>query len=1167
MKIINQFLACLLITAYIIAPASNFAQETTFTTDESSHAVQAALLAAARNALKQNDTESAVFYYKRYVGQKPDDRPVALELAGVLSQAGRFEETLEICDGVLKTHPSDPEALKLKAVALGRLNRPQDALRTIRELRARLPDDTELQRMEAGLLAMQGDRDFARDFYRDLMLVGFNNVRDWQDYLQLLAADRQWDLLLEAYDKHADRLTVNDAIRFTVLQARIARNDINSAIEVHSAISDPAVKRDSAVMIADRLAAAGRLADAVQFLMPASIPDDPDPDMSAKIALLKAYDKRPVGALALIESVPREKHNTRLLITRVKIFWAAGRPGDALAELNRLGLPANDVDATLTRAGLLYDLHREWEIPALLAVISSSLPPAGTDRRLAWCLTILSYIRTGDWNAARELIAIYADREPEDLAPDILAVMNEKAARRSAARREAEARLGTRLRDYRPGAELIRPALIAEVPAAAWWIAWNTRPSNYFALMELARSCEREGLVKNAEELYETAAANPEFAADSLLGMASCAVRARNSSRVKTIAERLRATPLRFDQCVRAAEIMLRSNENGLAEYFLSRLEPADTRQLDALAARAAWLIRGNRSTEARLLLSSIEPKGPVELGALTYLCRALAELAQSPADPVYEIAIERLLNTAQLDAPFGPADGAIAAADTLMKHNEHDRAHELLVRFERSRPEDLRILDRLMTSNIRLGNYQEAESCARRILARRPGDAERRGLMARMCVWQSDYSQAWRRYRDLIADYPEDELFPLEFAAKQSRAVGNLRRAAPLYSEYAARQTTDREMVVEEGDVWLEGDFTRAAETRYGSAALAFPDDAELRQALDTAERRSGWGLFAEAEYLKRRGNDRKVDVRQDRFEGGARLPRGPDGLTLQAGVGTTEFRFDDSRATPLQARLLAADGRWIFTNGLDLAASCEFLDFSEIKSNWRADLEAGYRGLDGWKAALIAGRHDLRENYYTMRDGLQADSIGAYGQWRPAERLEFFAQYRFMSIDAPQTNALIPTNSFTRMAPVSATSTNTAPVVTPTTWEKNSAHEGVAEVSFHLSFFPHSLRLWLNGYVYATEKENDMYWTPDDPFLAGQVGIHWRHSPGRRHFTGAPTFFYGAYAAVGHNTEGDSSPTLKGELGWQDFYGWGIGIEGGHVWGNEYEESNASARIEYRF
>lgn len=1134
--------------------------------------VRRALLAAARNALKQSDLQNAAFYYNRYLEQQPEDRVVALEFAGVLSQAERFQEAMDICESILRQYPNDPDAQRIKAMALGRMERPREALRIISDLRARFPQDVELQRIEAAFLAVQGDRRFSRDLYRELLAAGFNTSQDWQNYLQLLAADRQWDLAIETYDQYRERLAVNDDVRFAVLQARLARNEMGEAEGIFNALGQGEKRRDAAIMIADRMAAAGRLRDAVRFLEPLTKQPDPSPDLIAKIALFDAYDKRPARALSRLDLIPPEHHTERSRITRAKIFWAAGRPGDALAELDRLNLPEGQVEAMLTRAGLLYDLHREWEIPTLLARLDASLGQASAaDRKLAWCLTTLAYIRFGDYIAARDTINLFKKREPDDLAPDILAVMNESVARHTLARTDAIARLGMRLREFYPGMELIRPALLDHVPAEAWRIAWNSRPNNPFALIALARAEEREGRILAAEAAYALAANKPETHADALLGRANCAWRMQDAQRLVAIAHTLQETDMNCEQLIQASEIMLRAGKDGLAESFFTRISPADASLPDACIVRATWLVRNERMTEARRLLAQVDPDNPAQIGALTYQYQRLAALARDASDPVFKLAREQLLPLAQGSPGPGRADGMLAAADILMQHNEWKAADALLRQLERTYPYELRVAERLIPTHIRNGQYTDAEQQTRKIMARRPGDATWRVLLARMSVWRSDYQSAWRAYADLIADYPEDDLLPLELAAKRAFVLGRHWRAVPLYAAYSELIPYDREMRVEEADTWLQADFSRAAATRYRAATWTFPNDQELRVAMDTAERRSNWGAYATADYLYRRGDDRKVDIRQDRMEAGARLPRGPDGMTLEAGIGVTQFRFDNPRAKSLNARILAARGRCLLTNGVDLAGDFEFLDYNDIDSNWRGEVDIGYRGLDGWKVALIAGRRDVRDNYYTILDGMQADWLGGYVQWQPLERLELFTQYRAFAIPAPQADALLPprtfiqTITFIRAAAIGAT--NALPGTTPSTWEKNNAHEAVAEAAWQLSFFPQSLRLWVNGYLYNTAKENDMYWTPDGTFLSGQIGLHWRHSPGQRHFTGGPLFFYGVYAAVGRDTEGDTSPTLKAELGLNNMRGWSLAVDAGRVWGDKYEESAVHARLEYLF
>lgn len=1160
-------LLVILLTAVILAHPAPAAEDAP---SSSTATIQSALLAAARNALKLGDEDRALFYYRRYLQQQPDDRLVKLEFAGVLIQIERFEEALTAFDQVLRTDPANSEAQKLKAIALGRLGRTHEALRLITDLRARFPSDLELQKVEAGFRALQGDRQFSHDLYRNLLLTGLNTAQDWQDYLELLAADQQWDPLLETYNAHRTQLTVSDPVRLAVLKAHLARHHWPEVQTLFAEITTADLRRDAAILMADHLAAAGRLDEAIHFLEPVLGHHPHDPNLTAKLVLLEAYNKNPLQAIHRLNALPRDLQTDRVNITRAKIFWAAGRPGDALAELNRLALPPSHVEAVLAKAGLLYDLHREWEVPIILASISSELKRhEGMDRKLAWCLTALAYIRAGNADAARPFVAEFKRQDPTDLAPIILLVLVEKAARRTTAYDAAVAQLGIRLRDYQPGVEIIRPALLEEIPAAAWRLAWNTNSTNTILLLQLGHAALREGRVKEAERAYNQAAAWPETSADAHLGLATCALRRHNPDDVRRQFETLFKMNLTFPQLVTAGRLMLQAGLDELAEAFHSRIPPEQTHHPDAKVLRAALMIRSGRSREAVEILAPVQPDGPAEIGLLTYQFQRLADLARNADDPLYILARERLHALALNEQETGVLDASLAAADLMIHFNDHRTARTLLEHAGAGPACDLRACERLLVADIRMGRYDEAERQIRAILTRRPGDADRRILLARIAVWQSDYPLAWQRYNELIVDYPEDCLIPLEREAKRTRAMDRHRRSACAYAAYNERSpSTDREMAAEHGDAWYLRDFTRAAADRYRPATWAFPDDPDLRQSLAAAERRSNLGLYGAADHLQRTGRDRKVDVDQYGFEGGVRVPRGPDAFTLEAGAGLTRFRFDDANAEALNARRLTARGRQLFTNGLEVAAGLEMLDFQTLDTVWRADFDIGFHGLDGWKVAAIGGRQDLRENYYTMLDGMETYGIGLYAQWQPTERLRFFGQYRVMAIPAPSHGAVVPTNYCTALATQTVNQTTiVTPVPIPSTWEKNHAYEGVAEASYQILFAPRSLRLWANVYRYEIDKQNDLYWTPDDAFVSGQVGLHWRHSLGARQFPGSRLFYYGVFAAISRNTEGDSSPTLKGELGWYDGSGWSFSAEGGKVWGHKYNESFASTRLAYLF
>ncbi|NLB54319.1 MAG: tetratricopeptide repeat protein, partial [Lentisphaerae bacterium] len=824
------------------------AQTTDLEGDLAQTTMLSALLSAGRNALKQNDLSGAAFYYTRYLQEKPDDIIVSLEYAGILTQSGKYEESLAICEQILTIDHGNPEAQKLKAVALGRLGRAQDALRVIDELRAKFPDNLELQKIEAGFRAMEGDIEYSRELYNELIKAGLNSVQDLEDYLQLLAADRQWDLILETCEKHLVRFEPNDNIRFIMIQAMLSRHDVVGADSVYSELKEENMRSDAALFIADQLASIGKLQEALRFLEKVEAESGVNPDLVSKMALLDAYSKRPDLALKRVEAVPSEHRNDRLRITKAKIFWAAGRPMDALAELDRLALPDSHLESTLARLGLLYDLEREWEILPIMSRLHNDLFRAHSeDRKLAWCLETLTNIRFGDWETARYIIKTFKQNEPGDLAPDILAVMVEQAARRTVACDNMIAKLGARLAGYRPGIELVRPALLENVPSAAWLTAWGTRPTNPHLALKLAESLMRECKIAEAAEYYDMASAIAETKIAGYLGMAECALRMKDDKTMRRALQALNDARMDTEELCAIARIMLRADEKGKADAFLDRVPKTEVTHPEVQAIRVAWLIRMGRSDDAKRMIASIEPDNPATLGLFTLQLSQIASLAKDSNDKIYKIVRERLMVIAKI----GGLDGTLAAVDVLMTKDEFDEVRKILGRSNGAYPDDMRVLQRLMTTNIRLRDYDKAEAIARKMLKRRPGDSLKHLILARTRVWVSDYNEAWSRYTKLIEDYSEDELLPLEFASKQNRARGRSRRAAKLADEYAEILTWDREIVAEPADVLALDDFSKAGALRYRVASWAFTDDTDLLQALDSAERKSHLGVYAEEFYL----------------------------------------------------------------------------------------------------------------------------------------------------------------------------------------------------------------------------------------------------------------------------------------------------------------------------
>ena len=1181
-------LACTLWLGLGLAGSASAQEESIATEDIQRRAV----LSAARNSLERDDISGAVVFYERYLEMMPGDRAVALELAGVLVHDEQFEPALDVLDLVLTRDPSNPEGQRLRAMALSRIGHLAEAIEIAERLALRFPEDTEIRRLVAGFRAMRGDSDSVRDIHREWEQTGVQSTADWEVFMQLLATDEQWDWLLETFEEYRDHLETTDNIRLAAIRARLARYETAPAQALFQEMETESGQRAAALLIADQLAAARRLNEAIQFLEPVARAWPGDAGLARRLALIYAYDHRPVEAVAVLARIPAEGRDDRIRVVRAEIYKAAGQPYEALRELDRMAAAGQySVRAALTRAGVLYDLHREWEIPAVLAGVEDAA--AGweeAERKLAWTLTALAHIRAGDGVAARRVIERFRARAPRDPAPDILETLAAAAERRTYAVQDAAARLGMTLRVYRPGLDIVRPVLLMDVPADAWKAAWHLDPENYPALIWWADATFELGLIEEADELYQLAAQGEATRADALLGRIACALRLEEERAVDQWLPQIKGLPLRFDQQVRAARLLLRAGRDGQAEYFISAIDDELARHPDTVAVRAAWLLRSRRGDEARSVLAQPEPRDPAGLGAMVYQLYRMGALARDADDPVYAVAVERLL--ALGGASPGPAglDALLPAADLMIQYNRYSDARDVLSRAERNGPGDLRVAERAMVADIRLGHYEQAERHVRAIQRRRPMAVEPRQLLARIKVWRTRYEAAWADYRALIADYPHDEALVHEYEAKHSMALGRHRKAAQSYGEWLALQPGDREAQVERADSYLSRDLARSAADGYRRVTVAYPYDGQARASLRTAEQRTAWGTYGALGFDQRRGRDGAVDIRQESVEVGVLFPRGPDGMQLGAGLQWLRWDFDDAPDPDRRQRAneVRLHGTQQFHNGVEARGEFKLVDDRIAGSAWHAELDVGYRGLEGWKAAVIAGREVVRDNYYTIADSLPRTWLGAYGQWQPLARLELFGQVRVINTGRPTQEAALPSRALVR----EGFSAAAGPVLQPSpagllgdalarragmppatrqlvedTYRTNKGYEAVLDGHWTVFFFPRSLRLWVNGYVYDTQRDSLLYWTPDDTFFSGQVGVHWRHAPWQVYNPAGRSFFYGASAGAGRDSESDSFGSLLGELGWVQGNGFSLHAEAGGVWSANYDVRQARLYGAYRF
>lgn len=1151
-----------------------------------------AVLSAARNALALGDLSGAVVFYERYLEQNPGSAAVPLELAGVLLQTERFEAALPVLNSLLLRDPSNPQALRLRAVALSRTGNTEEALSIAERLVSRFPDDLEIRRLAAGLRAARGEVIRVRDLQQEWSMEGIRSTEDWEMFLQLLVTAGEWEKIREVTRETQSRFEPSDPARLSLIRAHLALADPAAAMAVFEQMETGSGQREAVLPIADQLAAARRLDEAVRILEPVSRAWPGDAGLARRLALLYAYDNRPVEAVGVLAGIPDAHRDDRTRVALAEIYRAAGQPYQALRELDRLSPTGQHaLYAAVTRAGVLFDLHREWEIPVLLAPFRlEQMGGVEAEEQLVPVLTTLAHIRAGDTGAALETIEHFRAHAPRNITPDVLEAINAVAGRRTSSIQESASRLGTLLRHYRPGLDLVRPALLNDVPAAAWQNAWNLNPGNAPLLLWWAGTTFRQGRIEEARALYQAAARHRDTRADAMLGLLASAIRLGHADDIENLIAQLTGEPLRFRQSIEAARLLLEAGFDGHADYFITSVPGELVRHPDAVAVRAAWLLRTGRVEEARLLLARIEPDSPARMGARVYQLYRMGTLARNARDPVCRFAVDRLRELAGTAADLSSLDILLPAVDLMIQFNRYADARELLDPVQKQWPEDLRLSERAAVVHIRTGEHLEAERHVRSLSRRRPMTLEPRLLLARLQLWSNQHPAAWSLYRTLIEDYPHDLALVHEYEAKRNMALGRHRNAARSYSEWLALEPGDREARLERADSYFIRDLSRTAAQEYRAIAAAFPNDAQARASLRAAERRTAWGILGEAGFDQRRGRDGAADIREEFLGAGVLLPRGADGLQVGAGGRWVEWRFEDA---PESSRTLRANEVYLqatqqFHGGMETRGEAKLVDDGTEGTTWHAEIDLGYRGLNGWKAAVIAGREIVRDNFYTMDDALSRTWLGLYGQWQPHLRLELFGQARVINTASPSRDAALPARTldlegFTAdrrivLEPAPAGTLGDAldrltPLPPSTrglledTFRRNTAYEGVLDAKWTVFFFPRSLRLWANGFLYETRHDSLLYWTPGDTFYSGQVGAHWRHAPWQRNLAAGRSFFYGASVGTGIDSENTSFNSLLFELGWVHGNGLSLKAETGGVWSQNYDERHARLFLEYRF
>lgn len=179
--------------------------------------------ARAQLLYEDGDIEGGIEMMEQAIEQSPRDQTLKLELSRMLMPAGRADEALELIDGVVDQSADPRLALDIKSNCLLYLNRPQEALATLKEIPefsvpGAINDSGRLNQLAYFRALAQEELDDAkRDI--DQAVTQHLSYTWWLDKLSMTLADQtlvatamvanrlgRSDIVLEALDKRIDRM-------------------------------------------------------------------------------------------------------------------------------------------------------------------------------------------------------------------------------------------------------------------------------------------------------------------------------------------------------------------------------------------------------------------------------------------------------------------------------------------------------------------------------------------------------------------------------------------------------------------------------------------------------------------------------------------------------------------------------------------------------------------------------------------------------------------------------------------------------------------------------------------------------------------------------------------------------------------------------------------------
>ena len=467
------------------------------------------LLNAARNAVKNKQEGRAVWYFKKALTYGQDDPQLYWEITGLLAKLGKTEESLELCEKVLSLETQNREVMMLKINLLVQLKRYSEARETLAKIPRIEKDSLMYLQLEADIESWSGNYVPAIEKYQQLIKKYPENRELWAKYIEVLSWAREWKVLLDIIHTKADKIEITDDIRTILVDAYLSTGEDEKAMEVWGMISKESDDwRKATLRVVDKFLSRRELATASNILKKVLSTDMPahEAHLVTKAAIIYASREMPGMGLKVLDQFPASLQTKPIFdMARAEIFSLAGRYEDALSilhtlqEVKEIGLRPRIIELECYYA-LEMDETLLEKSPLVLERLSHE---ELIDKAKVLTLRILSNIRMGQYEKAKEEIELLSNLTKQDAGPAILALLVYEAGRQLNEYEASIQVLGRVLSEFSMSQGMIRPQLIEDIPPAAWRVADElSGHQNEEVIAQLARAELKAENFQTSLQLY-----------------------------------------------------------------------------------------------------------------------------------------------------------------------------------------------------------------------------------------------------------------------------------------------------------------------------------------------------------------------------------------------------------------------------------------------------------------------------------------------------------------------------------------------------------------------------------------------------------------------------------------------------------------------------------------